>query len=99
MLEAAILIGLAGWRIASLLIAEDGPFRVFVKLRELAIPIGEIKPRPGFFETLFTCIWCMSVWTTLLMALTWLFVPEAVVVIAAMSIALIPELVSNLRSH
>lgn len=90
MIEQAILIGLAAWRIASLLVNEDGPFNVFGRLRGLLglnTP-GEIT---GFLPTLFGCIWCISIWTALAMWGLWELEPIAVVVIAAMSVALTIE--------
>jgi hypothetical protein len=98
MVEAAILIGLAGWRVASLLVTEDGPFKIFERIRWHFQPVGIISDH-DFFDSLFNCIWCMSIWTTALMAVIWLFCPEAVIVIAAMSIALVPELISGHSKH
>lgn len=55
-----LLLGLATWRLTSLVLFEPGPFRVFAKLRHL---VGVNKPGEitGLRE-LFTCPWCMSVW-------------------------------------
>lgn len=99
MLEEAILIGLAGWRIASLLVTEDGPYDIFRRIRFLFQPIGIVDPRQGFFDGLFSCMWCMSVWTTLLMYGLYALEPRAVIVIAAMAIALIPEALHGGRQH
>lgn len=91
MLEPLILIGLASWRIASLLVNEDGPALVFDHLRAgvgLGREPGEVS---GFLPLLFSCIWCMSVWTTPLMYVVWLLEPRAVMIVAAMAVALIPE--------
>lgn len=55
-----LLVGLATWRVSSLIIAETGPFRVFAWIRHLvrADRPGELS---GLAE-LFSCVWCMSVW-------------------------------------
>ncbi len=45
---------LAVWRVTHLLCAEDGPWDVLVKLRELA---GE-----GFLGKLLDCFYCLSLW-------------------------------------
>jgi hypothetical protein len=61
-----ILVGLATWRLSSLLVSEDGPFDVFVHVRRA---VG--AERPGELTglaTLFTCVWCMSVWIGALLA-------------------------------
>lgn len=90
MIEQAILIGLATWRIASLLVNEDGPFNVFLQFRHLLglDKIGEIK---GFLPTLFGCVWCISIWTAVAMWGLWELEPIAVMMIAAMTIALTVE--------
>lgn len=83
MLEAAILIGLAGYRLASLLVNEAGPWNIFERLRDKIIPVGEVK---GFLPGVLICIWCCSVWTTLASYILWLIEPTAVIIIAAMTI-------------
>lgn len=60
------------------------------KLRNL---VG-VKPGPvgdTFLTQLFTCIYCMSVWTTGAAWLVYQVVPEAVMIVAAMSIALLAD--------
>ena len=59
----AILAGLAGWRIASLLVNEDGPFDVFARLRH-RVGIREGEPYDDNVLTgVLSCVWCCSVWT------------------------------------
>lgn len=93
LLVEAILLGLAGWRVANLLVNEDGPALIFERLRVM----GGVKPGlvSGFTPTLFTCIFCMSVWTTTAMAVVWYFTPEPVMIIAAWAIALIVNKLVN----
>ena len=84
-----ILIGLASWRMASLLVGEDGPGLIFDKLRTR---VGANNPGKieGFLPSVFSCIYCMSVWTTLFAAfLFWVIDPVVVMILAAMSVALI----------
>jgi Protein of unknown function (DUF1360) len=83
MLAEAVIIAFASWRLASLLVHEDGPGHVFARLRRFAgVPdAGEIE---GVLPELFSCVWCMSVWTALAMFALWhVWRPEPVMVIAA----------------
>lgn len=69
-LTVLLIFPLAVWRISSLLVHEQGPFRVFVWLRERA-GIGhdaDWNPREvpdGFFAQLLGCVWCLSLWVGL----------------------------------
>ena len=73
-----LLLGLAVWRITSLLVHEDGPLCIFVKFRhfigirydKFSKPYGKNIIAEGF-----TCVWCLSVWISA--ALAWLS-PNAV---------------------
>lgn len=72
-----LLIGLAAWRLAHMLVKEDGPFEMFSKLRKL-VGIEQIVVRDGdkvdvaltakntLAEGLL-CVWCVSVWTATLL--------------------------------
>lgn len=51
MLEQIVIIGLAAWRLAYMLVKEDGPFEVFVRLRKRA---ERLK--------LLECVYCVTVW-------------------------------------
>lgn len=50
-----LILALFTWRLAYMLVKEDGPFQVFARLRARTT-IGGV----------LTCIYCMSVWTALL---------------------------------
>lgn len=63
-LSALIVLGLACWRLANMLVNELGPLDIFDRLRGVANRI------PGV-DDLFACIYCMSVWTALLMVWLW----------------------------
>lgn len=64
-----LLVGLAGWRLAYMLVVEDGPWDVFLRTRErFAVDPGEIT---GFWGLLLACIYCTSVWTSTAMWLAW----------------------------
>jgi len=54
----ALIVGILGiWRITHLLNAEDGPGKIFVRLRRLAAF--------GFWGELLDCFYCLSVWIAL----------------------------------
>lgn len=66
MLEEVLIVGLAAWRLAHMLTEEDGPANVFRRLRSFfGVPIrGEVPD--GFLPTVFSCVYCMSFYTTAL---------------------------------
>lgn len=73
--------GLAVWRISSLLVREEGPFRIFVRLRELTGIQHDADWRPWvipdrFFAQLLGCIWCASLWVGFIFAVLFLTLPE-----------------------
>lgn len=55
-----VLLGLATWRLSSLLVNEDGPLNVFARLRDAAgvNREGELSQ----LATLLSCVWCTSIW-------------------------------------
>lgn len=72
-----LLISVANWRISNMIQREDGPFDIFVRLREFVgltkvedLPLNEQLLYPedefihdgNFFAKLLECIWCLSVW-------------------------------------
>jgi len=94
-----ILVGLATWRISSLFVNEDGPFRVFEKLRCcLGFELnehGEDVPPDTFLGQLFGCVWCLSVWVAAGLYLLWLLFPEFTegfcMILSASTIAIIVD--------
>lgn len=64
-----LVMGLSTWRLSSFLVNENGPWDIFVKVREvLGIQHdedGDIISWSGvgnFFGPLLECLWCTSVW-------------------------------------
>lgn len=67
-----IILALAIWRIGNMLVKEDGPWLMFEHLRLKAglmpqsadHPMGvrETDPPGRMPGSLFTCVWCMSIW-------------------------------------
>ena len=58
-----VLFGLATFRIAHLCVWEDGPGKIFFKIR-YAVRATNWDPSEskGFIAGVFSCVWCMSVW-------------------------------------
>ena len=90
MIEQAVLIGLAAWRMASLFSQEDGPLSIFARFRTL-IGVPETGEITGVLPLLFTCMACLTMWMAAAMWGLWELEPIAVMVIAAMSVALTVE--------
>lgn len=55
-----LVLALAAWRLAYLLVREDAPWRVFARLRT-RFPLGG----------LLDCVYCASIWTAAGMMLLW----------------------------
>lgn len=71
---------LAAWRLAHMLVSEDGPLAIFSRLRHAAgvrsvvgrdhtgKPVARRVALTPVAEAL-TCVWCLSVWTAALLSL------------------------------
>lgn len=60
-----LLLILATWRLTSLLVQEDGPLDIFVKVRKyIGVETNAYNVLVGqnVIAKAFTCIWCMSIW-------------------------------------
>lgn len=93
MIVEAVLIGLFSWRLASLLVQEDGPSFILLRIRNHFLP--EDGPVEGFWGTLFSCVWCMSVWTTITAFLLWQLAPVLVMIGAAMAVAILVDSIAK----
>ncbi len=97
MIEPAILIGLASWRVASLVVSEQGPFDIFQRIRIGIFGIehddgGRIVAVPdNVFARLVSCVWCFGLWSTPAVYGLWEVEPIIVMVIAAAAILTIVE--------
>jgi len=58
-----VILGLATWRVSHLFVWEDGPFDIFIKFQKL---IGPSR----FLSSLFSCVWCLSVWVGAILTLS-----------------------------
>lgn len=79
---------LGAWRLAILLSQEGGPFGMFRRIRTSMgfqhDENGFVASWPNRFPaTLFSCIWCLSFWTTLVLCLILVLAPWVVVVLGA----------------
>ncbi|OHD24528.1 MAG: hypothetical protein A2Y38_13115 [Spirochaetes bacterium GWB1_59_5] len=92
MIVMAVVCGVAGWRFASLLVNEGGPWNVFTKIRRAAGIPDEGEIPDTFWAGLLSCFMCASVWTTAIMGFLWVVGLEwAVATFAAMTIAIAVE--------
>lgn len=60
-----VILAFSCWRITGLLADEEGPFRIFERIRNKAgIKYNEKnEPYPtSEFARLLTCVWCLSMW-------------------------------------
>lgn len=80
-IPSLIVLGLATWRLSSLLVWEDGPFHLFARIRELAGIKHDEDGKPfmipdRFWATLLSCVWCASVWVATGWFVLWIFLPK-----------------------
>lgn len=71
------LLALAVWRISSLLVNENGPFDIFQRLR-FSVGVrwhGASSVPETELAKVFLCLWCMSFWVGLLIALLFFWLP------------------------
>jgi len=67
-----LTLGLATWRISSLLVEEDGPFDFFAKMRrKIGITYNEYSQKVGsnVLAEMLTCMWCTSFWVAIAICL------------------------------
>jgi hypothetical protein len=78
MLPDLLVIGLACWRISSLVVGEDGPWFVFDRIRKL-VRAGDYNnvppPDRRWYIGIFECIWCCSMWVGIGYAVIYLVNP------------------------
>jgi hypothetical protein len=82
-----LLFALATWRVAYMLVGEDGPWLIFRRLREStgithdqdgAVLIVPERTLP----MLLSCVWCTSVWVSAGWTILWLLLPTPAVLLA-----------------
>lgn len=83
-LNIFIYLGLAAWRLASLVANEDGPWQVFKRIRERAemwCKKYKFCSDFGLYE-LFSCEWCNSVWIGAGLTLLYLWMGNSILYVA-----------------
>lgn len=86
-----VFIALASWRLASMLVREEGPFNIFSRWRDLVIGEGEVTG----FGKMFSCMWCMTWWTSSIFYCIWEFFTPPVIIFAASAVAVLVEELLN----
>lgn len=76
------ILGMATWRLSSLLVREEGPWNIFRRLREYArITYYEDGSPLMVPDTLLagvlSCVWCCSIWVAAGLTIFWLLLPAA----------------------
>jgi len=69
-----LILSLATWRLARLLAAEAGPGNSLTKTRE-RFPLGGV----------FDCLYCVSVYTAIAVYAAWLYLPNDIIYVAALT--------------
>lgn len=85
---ALAVLGLATWRLSSMLVREDGPAYMLRGLRELTGIThddgGAIVMIPDrFFAQLLSCVYCASMWVGTFWVIFWLIFPAVAVGLAS----------------
>ncbi|WP_195576117.1 DUF1360 domain-containing protein [Paenibacillus sp. 1001270B_150601_E10] len=93
-----IILILASFRLTHLIIYDDiaAPLRsLFVTTSIITLENGqqvvqhEVAPKgiKRWLGLLFTCHWCMGIWSSLILILLWLFVPYAIWLLVILAVA------------
>lgn len=86
-----IRLSLATWRLASLFVNEAGLFSVLARLRQ-AVGVKTDKYGQRYADNelgeLFTCVWCMSIWTAGFVLICERFAPRIVDILALSAAAI-----------
>lgn len=82
------ILGLAAWRLASMVVRERGPWDMFVWARERAGIVHDEDKIPTvypdkFFAQLLSCTWCFSMWVGTFWIFMYLLIPPLTIAIAA----------------
>jgi hypothetical protein len=76
-----VVFGLATWRIASLLVDEPGPFRIFIRIRSWVGITHDMDDNvavipDGFLPEMLSCLWCCSIWVGVACTTMYLLLPQ-----------------------
>jgi len=88
-----IVLALATFRISELITYENGPWDMFLELREF---LGAEKDEPDtFFGNLLACVRCNSVWVGTILTLLYLIIPLSVYLAFPFALSAIAVFLSN----
>ena len=90
-----VILALATWRITSLLVDEEGPWRVFSRMRvKCGVKYNEKNEQYATNELakILMCVWCASIYVGAIVVLVYIFVPASVYVFAALALSSISML-------
>lgn len=76
-----LIYGLACYRITQMLVNENGPFDIFIRLRSWLVRNAHRNIIFDMFAKLFSCKYCMGIWVAFLLV----FLPGIVVLIFAVA--------------
>lgn len=65
-LTSLIIYGLAIWRVSSLFVNEQGPYNIFHNIRNWIGVTYDGREIVKFWPQLFSCVWCMSIWMSII---------------------------------
>ena len=88
------IVGLATWRLTSLVARERGPADVFLRLRmRLGFEHDDAGEPTGIPDRwlILGCVWCLSLWVAGAVYCLWLLEARAVMVLAAAAVAVMVE--------
>lgn len=99
-----LTMALATWRVAVFLVRESGPWRIVRRIREWSGIDHDIEGRPlpylgGMPGSLFACVWCMSLWTAIMVYVVAVWVDLVIVIVALWALAAIIETVVGFVSY
>jgi len=97
-----LILGLATWRLSSLLVNEDGPWEIFARMRTMVgIRYNEqsLPYATTALSELFTCVFCMSVWMGfLLTAVYWLSSKWTILIMSPFALSAIAVIIERVVS-
>jgi hypothetical protein len=101
-----LIVCAAVWRVSALLTRERGPFDIFLRLRGLAGISADDEGRPltwdenNFWASLFSCVWCVSLWLGALATIgLWLAPSESVWLSMPLAISAVAILIERIVSQ
>jgi len=96
------ILGMATWRLTSLLVNEEGPWNIFARLRYMiGIRYNERSERVSMnvLAEGLSCVWCSSIWVASLVLLSYALVPRTTLIVSLIltlsSIAILIEKAVN----